>query len=202
MTVRSVAWLKPDPAGMEFAEATLFPDHIEAHGIAIGASPAAYRLDYGLQTAAGHVTAWLSATVRGEGWARSLRLIRAADGTWAAKRTESGEPPFDGPPTDDLDALTGARDCDLAYSPITNAMPVRRLLEPGAPEIVDITVAWVSVPDLGVVPERQRYTLVERGTDGASVRFESLDGSFRADIEVDRDGLVVDYPGIAKRVPR
>lgn len=201
MTVRSLAWAKDDPYGAEFAEVTPAPDQIEAHGIAIGTAPAAYRLDYGLQTTAGHVTAWLSATVRGEGWARSLRLIRASDGSWAAKRTESGEPPFDGPPADGLDGLAGARDCDLAYSPITNAMPIRRLLEPGAPPSLGITVAWVSVPDLGVTPDRQRYTLVERRPGGATVRFEALDGTFHAEIEVDEDGLVVDYPGIARRVP-
>ncbi len=202
MSLRSLAWEKDDPFGVEFAEVTLADDHIEAHGVAIGTSPAAYRLDYGLQTLPGHVTAWLSATVRGEGWARSMRLIRAADGTWAAKRTESGEPPFDGPPVDDLDTLADALDCDLAFSPMTNAMPVRRLLAAGAPPPAEITVAWVSVPDLGVTAERQRYTLVERRDGGALVRFESLDGTFSADIAVDRDGLVADYPRIARRVPR
>jgi hypothetical protein len=32
------------------------------------------------------------------------------------------------------------------------------------------------------------------------VRYESTDGSFAANITVDRDGIVVDYPGIARRL--
>ena len=32
------------------------------------------------------------------------------------------------------------------------------------------------------------------------VRFVSLDGSFRAELEYDEDGLVVSYPDLAERV--
>jgi uncharacterized protein len=47
-----------------------------------------------------------------------------------------------------------------------------------------------------VAPDGQRYThLSER-----LIRYEALDGSFAADIAVDQDGIVVDYPGIARRV--
>jgi hypothetical protein len=33
------------------------------------------------------------------------------------------------------------------------------------------------------------------------VRYESLESKFKADITFDSDGLVVDYPGIGRRVP-
>jgi len=32
------------------------------------------------------------------------------------------------------------------------------------------------------------------------LRYEAIDGTFAANITVDRDGLVVDYPGIARRL--
>jgi hypothetical protein len=32
------------------------------------------------------------------------------------------------------------------------------------------------------------------------IRYEALEGSFKADIRVDRDGFVIDYPGIAPRL--
>jgi hypothetical protein len=59
-------------------------------------------------------------------------------------------------------------------------------------------MAWVSVPELTVHAARQRYTHIRPGL----VRFESLDGQFEgftADLELDDDGLIVRYPGLAER---
>ena len=36
--------------------------------------------------------------------------------------------------------------------------------------------------------------------DQRVIRYEAVDGSFTADIRVDRDGIVIDYPGIARRL--
>ena len=50
---------------------------------------------------------------------------------------------------------------------------------------------------------RQRYAFVRALRGGlALVRFETADGSFSADLTFDRDGLVVDYPGLARRLGR
>jgi hypothetical protein len=62
---------------------------------------------------------------------------------------------------------------------------------------------WISVPDLSVHGSAQRYTHLEtRGPDSRLVRFEAVgEGeTFAADVTFDRDGLVVDYPGIARRI--
>ena len=58
-------------------------------------------------------------------------------------------------------------------------------------------VAWISAPELTVHPQSQAYTrLAER-----LYLFESLDGSgIRAELPVDEDGIVVDYPGLFRRV--
>jgi hypothetical protein len=61
-------------------------------------------------------------------------------------------------------------------------------------------MAWVSVPDLAVRLSRQRYTFVRREARMRIVRFESLDSAFVAEVGFDDDGLVVDYPGMARRV--
>jgi hypothetical protein len=47
----------------------------------------------------------------------------------------------------------------------------------------------------------QRYTFVEESTEGRLVRFEAIDADFVADVVFDERGLVVDYPGIARRIP-
>ncbi|HEY2278452.1 MAG TPA: putative glycolipid-binding domain-containing protein [Streptosporangiaceae bacterium] len=61
---------------------------------------------------------------------------------------------------------------------------------------VELTMAWVSVPDLTVEPDGQRYTSAGRNR----VRYDALDGGFSAIITMGDDGLVADYPGVARRI--
>ncbi len=88
---------------------------------------------------------------------------------------------------------------DISTTPFTNTLPIRRLdLDPG--ESQEIRVAYVDVPGMAVRPERQRYACLERHTGGGVYRYESLDGNrFTADLTVDADGLVLDYPGLFLR---
>ncbi|WP_051619997.1 putative glycolipid-binding domain-containing protein [Haematomicrobium sanguinis] len=97
----------------------------------------------------------------------------------------------------DPDALSDALDCDLALCPVTNTMPIRRLglLEHPTPETT-LTMAWVEVPSLRVVPSRQIYSSSGDGT----VRYQSAERDFTAELTVDADGVVIDYPGLAKRI--
>jgi hypothetical protein len=73
-------------------------------------------------------------------------------------------------------------------------MPVRRHRLHEQPGAVEFAMAWVSLPDLAVHRSMQRYEHLAPGR----VRFSS-DG-FEADLELDEDGLVVVYPGLARRV--
>jgi uncharacterized protein len=87
-------------------------------------------------------------------------------------------------------------------------MPVLRHGLLGGGEPVKFLMAWVSVPWLAVTPSRQLYTYLRRGTadklgvaaavDGpvSLIRFQG--GDFSADIALDAQGLVVDYPGIGR----
>jgi len=79
-------------------------------------------------------------------------------------------------------------------------MPVLRsnVFAHGVGEPFDITAALVSVPGLSVEPSHQRYSLVRRDALGGRLAFQS--GSFEAEIEFDRQGLVRHYPGLAHRV--
>jgi hypothetical protein len=160
----------------EACEVTVSGERLHARGVQLGAEPRPYRVDYELTTGANWVTERLQVAC-GE---RSLDLRRTADGAW----TTNGEP---------LPHVQGALDCDLAFSPITNFMPTRRL----AGEPVDHVMAWVSVPDLEVLRSEQRYEPI----DARTVRYVGLDSDFTADLELDEDGFVVRYPRLAERVP-
>jgi hypothetical protein len=91
--------------------------------------------------------------------------------------------------------LEGCTDIDLGCTPFTNTLPMRRLgLAVG--ESAEIMAAWVDVETLLVVASPQRYTRL----DERRWRFEALSSGFVADLEVDEDGLVLDYPNLFRRV--
>ncbi|OLT52268.1 hypothetical protein BJF88_13895 [Cellulosimicrobium sp. CUA-896] len=154
------------------------------------------------------VTRRLEVTARGVGWARHLELVREPDGAWRARAEETGTPP-DGlaaPGVEAPDALDGALDCDVALCPVTNTMPIRRLglLGDGAPAgETALVMAWVDVPSLRVLRSDQLYAArspLDPGTGRAVVTYTSATRDFTADLTVDRDGLVLDYPQLARRV--
>lgn len=55
----------------------------------------------------------------------------------------------------------------------------------------------MSLPDLTVTIDPQRYACLKRGQ---RYRYESLDSEFVREIDIDVEGLVVTYPGLFKRV--
>ncbi len=91
--------------------------------------------------------------------------------------------------------MSGCADVDLGFTPATNTLPIRRLDLPiGAQS--EITAAWVKFPELTVQPLNQRYTRLS----GTLYCYESLENGFRAEIEVDDEGLVVRYAGGWERI--
>jgi hypothetical protein len=196
---RAVAWVKDDPFGVEFAEIELSRSRLSARGVAIAVAPMSYRLDYTLETVANFVTSRLHVVSRGQDWRRTLELCRDAERTWTLGVEDEGRVDLPAP-VGDPTALSDALDCDLGLSPVTNLMPVLRhgLLSGG--DSIELTTAWVSVPDLSVQADGQRYSFVRADHDRRVIRYEATDGSFAADITLDTDGIAIDYPGIARRL--
>ena len=114
---------------------------------------------------------------------RALHLESNGQGSW----TEDGRSRPD---------LQGCIDIDIQATPLTNTLPIRRLgWYPG--ESQDIRLCYVAVPDLSASARDQRYTALE---PGALYRFESPDSGFTAELPVDEDGFVLDYPGLFRRL--
>ena len=192
-------WEKPDPFGVELAEMSLLPDRLSATGVGIGSAPLPYRLEYELETSTGFITSRLLVRVLGQGWSRDLDLRRDSAGCWSASTRVTGEVDLP-PPAGALPALDLAFDCDLAFSPLTNSMPILRHSLHAGGQIHDFLMAWVSLPDLGVRASPQRYVFVRKHEDRAVIRYESRDSDFKAELTVDAQGIVVDYPGIGRSV--
>lgn len=90
--------------------------------------------------------------------------------------------------------LSKAHEVDIAISPLSNTLPIRRLgLDIG--QSADIVTAYVTVPGLSVTTDPQRYTRVSED----QFLYESRDSDFRRTVDVDADGLVLTYPGLFQR---
>jgi hypothetical protein len=131
-----------------------------------------YELHYELETGPDYVTERLDVQVLG---GAELALVR-------------GQSP----------ELEGVADCDLGFSPLTNAMPVLRDRLHGEGKPFEIDVAWVSVPDLGIHRDHQIYEPL----DGDRIRFRSPEADFEREIALTADGFVLGYPDIGQLVAR
>ena len=199
----SLFWSRRDTAGAEHA---LVDTHagLFARGTALAVDPIPYSCRYELRTDEAWTTAHLDVSAEGAGWARSVRLELAAK-RWRATTSEQGN--LDAvlsaagharaglPGVEDADLLFGAFDVDLGGSPLTNTLPIRRLDLLRAPVGVAhrVSVAWVLLPSLEVIQADQIYTPLGDNR----IRFASE--TFSADLTVDDDGFVRDYPGLAER---
>ena len=117
------------------------------------------------------------------GFTKALRLRTDGRGQW---RDGDGR---------SIAELDGCLDIDIWPTPFTNSFPIRReSLAVG--ERREFRIAWVFAPDLTVHPKPQAYTrLADR-----LYLYENLDSGFTARLPVDEDGIVLDYPGLFRRV--
>jgi hypothetical protein len=119
------------------------------------------------------------------GSSRQLLLTADGEGRWRAGHGA------------ELPALRGAVDVDITATPFTNMLPIRRLgLAAGA--AADILTVYITVPDLTVTTDRQRYTC---HLPNRSYIYESLDSDFKRQIETDDRSLVLTFPGLFRGVP-
>lgn len=179
--MRAVLWIPEEWPGAEYLTLREAEGAVTADSVVIGLfDKRPSRVEYQVELDAAWQVRRLSIT-DGDG---ALSLRRAPDGTW-----------WDGAGAE-LEDLAGCTEIDIAVTPFTNTLPIRRLgLADG--ESAEIEVVYVQAPDLKVRRVRQRYT----NLGGGLYRYESLASGFTAVIEVGADGLVREYPGLFRQVP-
>jgi len=183
---RQIFWTPWDGVGLEHLRLSDAAGDILADGLVIGLAEggAPFRARYTVQCDA----QWRVRAVRIDmldDANRRLDLYSDGAGHWS---DDTGA---------DLPGLVGCFDVDISITPFTNALPIRRLaFSPGAS--ADITVVYIDLPALTVQPEMQRYTCL--AADIGRYRFEARSSGFTAELPVDGDGLVLDYPGLFRRV--
>jgi hypothetical protein len=122
---------------------------------------------------------------------RHLTINRTEDGFWLLDTGSGGS----------RAEFAGAVDVDLAFSPMFNTLPIRRLgLHREAGEHT-LAMVFVSLPELEVTAVEQSYrtvSVLDDETGHALVEFRS--GESTAELVVDADGVVASYPGLATRL--
>ena len=182
---RTVVWQALHFTGLEHLTLTPEAVGLQARSAIVGLDDGqGYRLDYRVSCDAGMRVREARLAIDG---GVSLHLLSDGQGAWT---DAAGQP---------LPALAGCIDIDISATPFTNTLPIRRVAwRAGQSEA--FRMAFITVPSLALSVEPQRYTCLRQGGDGALFRFESLDGGFTADLPVDADGLVLDYPGLFRRL--
>ena len=102
-----------------------------------------------------------------------------------------------------LSDLNGCLDIDIQATPFTNLLPIRRLKQKAGQQN-EIGVVYIEVPSLQISARRQRYTCLDPLRQAAGVAgsylYEGPIGDFKAELPVESDGMVTDYPGLFRRV--
>jgi hypothetical protein len=119
---------------------------------------------------------------------RHISVGRTEDGVWLIDHGQGTA----------RNEFEGAADVDVAGLVTFTSLPIRRLGLHREPATHELPVLYVSMPDLAVRLAHQTYRTVSTSAEGAVINY-SVPG-FSADLTVDREGVVVDYPGIATRV--
>ncbi len=177
-------WRPAEAEGLEHLDLRLEDGAIIVDSVVIGnRGGVPYGLRYRLVCGGDWVTRSLDITTTD---GRSLNLRSDGEGEWT-----DGE----GWPIAHLD---GCIDVDLAGSPFTNTLPIRRAALLADGDAAEFRMAYVPFDTFKPVVDGQRYRCLEQDR---LYRYDAADRSFTADLTVDEDGLVTDYPGLFIRVP-
>lgn len=177
-------WRRTDLHGLERLTLEVEADQISAVSTVISTESGGLRLDHRWML----TPDWRAQSVEIERWNadghEQLLLARVGAAGWAVNGTARPD-------------LDGAEEPDLSVTPFCNTFPIRRVPQAAGASLT-LDTAFIDGETLTVTRSRQRY---ER--QGASrLRFVDLGlfEGFKAELEVDEDGLVKTYEGLFERV--
>jgi uncharacterized protein len=191
-----LTWLGVDIPRLEGVRVVLGDRRMRAIGAVVSTANgdrAAYSATYSVSTGETGVVRRVSLRAVNTNGERQVTLNRSQDGIWLIDHGEGAE----------RTEFDGALDVDVADCALFNALPVRRLGLHRQGGEHTLPVVYVRLPELSVHLVRQTYRSVPtvsgpRQSRSSALSFQQND--YAVDLTVDVDGLVVDYPGLARRV--
>lgn len=106
------------------------------------------------------------------------KVVRSAAGGW----TLNGAP---------VPAVAGSTDVDLAFTPATNLLALRRL-DLAVGQEAEVVAAWLTFPEFSLIPLRQRYRRISQ----TAYDYSAPDLPFAGILTVNPEGFVLDYAGL------
>ncbi|WP_333473411.1 putative glycolipid-binding domain-containing protein [Lolliginicoccus lacisalsi] len=181
-----LTWRSTTAPRMESTRIQISGKRIKASGRLIGGpceEHESFSASYDLVTDDAGETRRLSLRTTTAAGERVLSVSRDREGYWTVHEgTTSARSRFG-----------GALDVDVILSPFFNALPIRRLDLQHEPGDEQVSVVYVSLPDLTVKEESLTYSA---GAEGIHV----ISPVASATVTVDADGFVIDYPGLGERI--
>jgi len=182
-----LTWRAHDLPRMESVRVQLSGNRIKAYGrIVAAATPShpAFSASYDLVTDEGGATKRLSLTVTLAERERQLSIARDEENMWMVQdhSNQTKRSKFE-----------GALDVDVVFSPLFNALPIRRTGVYKTAGSISLPVVYVRLPDLSVELETITYSNSDAG-------FKLNSPVANTTITVDDDGFILDYPGLATRI--
>ena len=183
---REIVWEWTDRPGLEHLSLEIGENAIRADGLVLVAlDESLVRLRYAVECDGSWNFRRAELAMDRAGEQRSLTVARDEPGDWVV----------DGAPRREL---AGCTEIDIMATPFTNTLPVRRLrFAVGEP--VAVRMVYIALPDLAVRPMDQEYTRLDDATPPRRFRYRNLAGGFTADLALDADGIVLDYPPVWSR---
>lgn len=178
---RSLRWQAVSGTGIEHLTISASPEAVQARAVVVGERGGRpYGVTYEVILDRDFTTRSFAVTATD---GRRLALNRGVEGPWQDALGRR------------LDALEGCVDLDLAGSPFTNALPIRReRWRPG--ERRPFSMLYVPFDTFEPRVDRQVYTCLS----DRLFRYEAADRTFATELPVDDDGLVIDYPTLFTRL--
>ncbi|WP_411033420.1 putative glycolipid-binding domain-containing protein [Shinella sp. BYT-45] len=183
LALKTVRWRPLGGEGLEHLTLRAVDGGFRAESVLIGEGGAGpYGVRYGIDLDA----RWrVRAFVVEETAGRRIAMTSDGEGRW---RREDGAP---------LPAFDGCIDIDLAGSPFTNTLPIRRLTIAAGEKSPLLAMVYVPFDTFEPIVDEQIYTCIAPAN---RYLYEAADGTFTAELSVDADGFVTDYPTLFSRL--
>lgn len=184
---KTVWWSSLEETGLEHLRVSQIGDHIIiAESVVLKLEDGKpFELSYHIRTDSWWRFREVELILRANETMQNIRLFADGAGNWTDSKG-NGLPEF-----------SGCFDIDISATPFTNTLPVKRTaLRIG--EATDISVVYFLIPEMRVERSEQRYTKLE--ADVYKFEENGLFAGFTADIKFDKDGFVIDYPDLFRRI--
>lgn len=185
---RDVFWSPVAGAGIESLHFIEDSAGVTAESVVIGlVDGAPFRVHYEIECDRQYQVQRVNVDTLGRE-SESITLRADGEGKWTDGQGE------------EISTLNGCIDVDISATPFSNTLPIRRL-ELNQNESAEVKIAYIAVPELRVEAASQRYTCLEPiSEEGGRYHYESISSGFTAELPVDSDGFVIDYPGLFDRI--